>query len=295
MNLQLISPWLLATRPKTLTASLVPVLLGSALVFFERSTVDLKLSFFIFFSALCIQIGTNFVNDAADYSKGADTSERLGPRRATQQGWLSVRSVYFGAILFFLLAIVFALPLIQLRGWPLLATGALSILCAYAYTAGPIPLAYVGLGELFVLIFFGWVAVCGTFYVHTGLLSPAAFLIGLQVGSFSAVLISINNARDARTDALVKKNTLAVRFGPRFAKFEILFFLLLPYALNIFWIFKGAAFAAFLPLISFSFAQRLCQKIWKQNAGPEYNAFLAEAAFVQMLFAAFLSVGLCLK
>ncbi len=178
------SLWLLAARPKTLTASLSPVILGAGLAAgFSPAPVSRGLAALALAAALCIQVATNLVNDAADFEKGADTDERLGPLRVTQSGLLRGSHVMLAAGAFFLMAAVLGIPLILAGGVPILVIGVLSMAAGYAYTAGPFPLAYLGLGEVFVLLFFGVAAVKGMAYVLTGQgLSPWAEVAALQVG-----------------------------------------------------------------------------------------------------------------
>ena len=173
------NPWLLALRPKTLSAAVVPVLIGSALA----SHIDWLIFAFALSGALFIQIGTNFVNDALDYKKGADTSERLGPIRVTQAGLLNADVVLRAAFVCFALAASCGVPLIIRGGWPIAIVGVASIIAAYAYTGGPYPLAYNGLGELFVMIFFGFVAVGGSYYVQMRSIDAAVVVAGFAAGS----------------------------------------------------------------------------------------------------------------
>ncbi len=165
-------------------------------------------------SALAIQLATNFFNDAIDAQKGTDTQDRLGPTRVTASGLLSSKTVYAIAALFIMLAGLCAIPLVLTRGWPILAIGIPSLFLAYGYTGGPFPLAYLGLGELFVVLFFGVIAVAGSAFVQSGLYLPPALWLGITVGCLSAVLISINNLRDIEEDTQANKRTLAVRLGP---------------------------------------------------------------------------------
>ena len=226
----MIRAWLLASRPKTLAAAVAPVVIGTALVLRERLPVDWRLAACALLGAVFIQIGTNFVNDALDFRKGADTSDRLGPLRVTQAGLLDAEAVLRGAYVCFAIAALFGIPLILHGGWPLLVIGVSSIVAAYAYTGGPYPLAYHGLGELFVLVFFGLVAVGGTYFVLTLRYSAAAALAGIAAGSLAVVLLAINNLRDIENDRRAGKRTVAVRIGERGARMEIAAALLIPYA-----------------------------------------------------------------
>ena len=219
--------WVLAARPKTLSAAIVPVLIGTALA---APAISWPLFACTLVGAVLIQIATNFINDALDFRKGADTGERLGPLRVTQAGLLNADAVLRGAWVCLIGAALCGVPLILRAGWPLLAIGLVSIAMAYAYTGGPFPLAYHGLGELFVILFFGVIAVGGTFYVQTLRITRDALLAGFAAGSLATVLIVINNLRDIESDRRSNKRTLAARFGEAFARSEVVFFALLPFA-----------------------------------------------------------------
>ena len=225
-----IRKWILAVRPKTLSAAVVPVLMGTALAAHEPPAI----TWWVFFCALAgsvlIQIATNLINDALDFKKGADTAERLGPVRVTQAGLISPASVMTAAWLCLAGAALCGIPLLIRGGWPMLVIGLASIAAAYAYTGGPYPLAYRGLGEIFVLLFFGLIAVGGTFYAHALQWNRAALSAGFAAGSLATVLLVINNLRDVAGDRRSDKRTTVVRFGERFAKIEIAFFALAPFA-----------------------------------------------------------------
>ena len=218
--------WFLAIRPKTLAAAIAPVMLGTGMAggdgVFHIPSAALCLA-----AALLIQIGTNLANDYFDYKKGADTSERIGPTRVTQAGLVSPLAMRISIILTFGLAAAAAEQLIFRGGWPLLGIAVLSILSGIFYTAGPCPLGYIGLGELFVLIFFGPVAVAGTYYVQSLEINSIIILSGLGPGLLSAAILAVNNLRDIETDRKSGKMTLAARFGDRFAKIEYLTFIIL--------------------------------------------------------------------
>jgi 1,4-dihydroxy-2-naphthoate octaprenyltransferase len=290
------SPWLLAARPKTLTASLSPVLLGTGLAAsFSPEPVPLHLAALALASALCIQVGTNLVNDAQDFEKGADTAERLGPTRVTQSGLLRGRHVMIGAGAFFVLAALLGLPLILAGGIPILVIGTLSLIAGYAYTAGPFPLAYLGLGEVFVMLFFGVAAIKGMAYVLTGQgLWPWAEVAALQVGLQSSALLAVNNCRDIEGDRRVGKRTLAARFGLRFARIEIAALVAVPYLLGLAWVAAGRPWAAVLPLATLPPAIRLVHGVWSESPSRAFNRFLAQAALLQLLFCALAAVGLVL-
>jgi len=291
------SPWLLAARPKTLTASLSPVLLGTGLAAgFSPDPVPLHLAALALASALCIQVATNLVNDAQDFEKGADTAERLGPTRVTQSGLLRGRHVMLGAGAFFLVATLLGIPLVIAGGIPILVIGALSVVAGYAYTAGPFPLAYLGLGEVFVMLFFGVAAVKGMAYVLTGHgLWPWAEVAALQVGLQSSALLAVNNCRDIEGDRRVGKRTLAARFGLRFARIEIAALVAVPYLLGPAWVAGGRPWAALLPLATLPLAVRLVRGVWSEPPSVRFNVFLAQTALLQLLFCALAAAGLALR
>lgn len=212
----MLSAWLLATRPKTLPAALAPVLAGTALVAtYTAWRLDLALGCLA--GTMLLQIGCNFANDAGDALRGADGPDRLGPTRAVASGAISARAMLGGAALALLLAALVGAWLASQSGWQLWLLGGASMVAALAYTLGPLPLAYVGLGDLFVLLFFGFAAVLGSAWVQgPGWPLPAAWwAVAAGVGLQATALIAINNLRDIPTDARIGKNTLAVRLGDR--------------------------------------------------------------------------------
>lgn len=225
------NPWLVASRPKTLSAAVVPVLMGSALAAHEPTAITWWVFCCALAGALLIQIATNFINDALDFKRGTDTGERLGPIRVTAAGLLSAEAVMRGAWICLVLAALCGIPLLYRGGWPMLVIGLASIAAAYAYTGGPYPLAYHGLGELFVILFFGVIAVGGTFYAHSLQYTQSALLAGLAAGSLATVLLVINNLRDIDGDRRSNKRTMAVRFGRGFAQMEVVVLALLPFVL----------------------------------------------------------------
>jgi len=288
----MIKSWLLAFRLKTLTAALVPILVATALVRFEGYDLNYILSVWAVLSATFIQIATNLFNDAIDFTKGADTETRTGPKRVTQSGLITSKTVFIAGSLCCLLAALCGVPLVIQGGYPILVLGLVSITMGYLYTGGPFPLAYKGLGDLFVILFFGLAAVCGTYFIHTGLVSTSSVIAGLQVGFLSTVLITINNLRDSKEDVKVNKLTLAVRFGLTFSRIEILCLYLFTFLLLAYWYFKGAYPAIYLSLITLPLALILIKNIWSNEPSSVYNKYLAKAALIHLLFGVLFSVGL---
>lgn len=287
-----VKSWLLALRPKTLTAAVVPVVVATGLVHAEKHEVLWWISIFALLSSVFIQIGTNLVNDAIDFHRGADTETRTGPQRVTQSGLLTYKQVMFGAFASFFIALCLGIPLVLQGGWPIVVIGLISLALGYSYTGGPFPLAYLGLGDLFVILFFGLVAVSGTFLLQTGAISAAALIAGLQVGCLATVLIAVNNLRDSPQDKLVSKKTLAVRFGVTFSRIEIATMVLIPFLLQAFWFWRGHLVAAALPFLSLPLGFMLIRGVAKTPPSPIYNRFLGMGAGLQISFGILLAVGL---
>ena len=283
--------WILAARPKTLTASLVPIVSTTGLVRGSGYLVDWTVVALALLASFCIQIGTNLVNDAMDFKKGADDEKRVGPQRVTQQGIFTFKQVMGGAALFFFLAACFGVPLVLKGGTPILIIGLVSILMGYAYTSGPMPLAYHGLGDLFVILFFGLVAVGGLFYLLTGVYALPAFVLGLQIGFLSTVLIAINNLRDMNTDKLVNKKTLAVRFGLTGARFWIGFLIFAPYLAGYYWVGQQRYWPYIVPVLAFPLGMLIAKKIFRTEPGAAYNKFLAQSAAYSLIFSILIAIG----
>lgn len=284
--------WFFASRPKTLTAAVVPVSVGAAVAHNVMGTTQLWITVCALFSALFIQIGTNYLNDALDFKKGADTHTRIGPKRVTQAGIFSLRSVMAMGFLSFLIALLLGIPLVIEGGKVIVFIGLISLLCGYAYTGGPYPLAYKGLGELFVLLFFGIVAVGGVTFLHTKNISMNALIAGLQVGIHACVLIAINNLRDSPEDAKVNKLTLAARFGEKFARKEVALFILLPFLLSALWVYSGQIFSGILPLVALPLGLNLEAKVRTQKINESFNSLLAQGAVLHIVFGTLLILGL---
>jgi 1,4-dihydroxy-2-naphthoate octaprenyltransferase len=287
----MIGSWFLAARPRTLTASLVPVVVGTSLAHAKNHVVRLDLSFFAFMSAVMIQIATNFINDALDFEKGADTGERLGPPRAVQSQWMSASQVWWGGVVCFGMACLFAIPLVQAGGLAIVMVGLASLIAGYSYTGGPYPLAYLGWGDPFVLIFFGWVPVHTMYYLNTGTWDPFCWVAGTQVGLLATSLIALNHFRDQKEDKKAQKKTLSVRWGSHVVRWEIALLLSLPFLGNFFWLAQGWFAAGFLPVLILGLAWKLSRKVFQTPPGVIYNHFLGQAAFLHLSFGSLLALG----
>lgn len=276
---------ILAARPKTLPAAVVPVWAGCVLAWKLSGTLDAWLALWTLLGAVAIQIATNFFNDAIDARKGADTARRLGPQRVTASGMLSARAVMMIAAGFLMVALGCGIVLFQARGWPIVWIGIPSLFLAYGYTGGPFPLAYRGMGELFVILFFGLVAVAGTVFIQTGGWPLEALLLGLQVGLLSAVLISINNFRDREEDATTGKRTLAVRLGPKPAAAIIWLEIKLAAFAGLAWLALGQPMLVLASLPVMLIGLRICWGVFTLPPGPAFNRLLALGGLQLVLFA----------
>ena len=284
--------WFLATRPRTLTAALAPVSVGSAIAFREGHFVPLTASIALL-GALLIQIGTNLANDAFDFQKGADTAERQGPPRATQQGWLTPRQVLTGAMLCFAAAFLVGLYLVAVAGWPILLVGLISIAAGYAYTGGPFPLAYNGLGDAFVFVFFGLVAVGGTQFVQSQHVTLLALLSGAAIGALGVALLSVNNLRDEVSDRKVGKLTLVARFGQRFGRAEWLLSVAFAFAVPVILVATQTASSwVLLSWLAVPLSMKPLKTVFTAT-GAALNAALAATAKLQLVFGLLLALGLC--
>jgi 1,4-dihydroxy-2-naphthoate octaprenyltransferase len=284
--------WILAARPRTLPVSIAPVLVGTAVAFVEgewRSGPALAAGF----GALLLQIGSNLANDVFDFEKGADTEDRIGPPRAAQSGLLTPAALRVGMAVVFALATLAGLYLAWVAGPWILAVGAISILAAIAYTGGPFPLAYHGLGDLAVFVFFGLVAVVGTTWVQTGEQSGLAWICALPVGALATNILVVNNLRDVETDRIAGKRTLAVRMGRQGARAEWVGLAGLAYATPlVLWAVTGASPWVLLPIASLPRAVRLFGVILSSEEGPVLNQALADTAQLAFLFSLLFAIGL---
>ena len=281
--------WFLACRPKTLPVSLSPVLVGSAMAWHDSGTLLWLPLLAAALGAAFIQIGTNLFNDVGDFLRGTDTPGRLGPKRATAEGWLTPNAVQAGAWLCFALAFLCGIYLVWHGGWPIVAIGLASLAAGWSYTGGSKPIAYGPLGEVFVFIFFGLVAVGGSYYLQTLAITPLALLAAALVGIHAAAVITVNNYRDRDGDAANGKNTLAVRLGRPATQRVYTAEMLAPYALLP--LLAGLGWPAALPLLSLPLAIRLIGRFRREAPGPVFNGILAATAGLQLVFALLLSVA----
>lgn len=287
--------WLLATRPKTLPAAIAPVVVGTALAYADRRLALLP-ALAAWAVALLLQVGVNLANDYFDFQKGIDTADRLGPIRVTQSGLIPPDRLKSVMIIVFAVTLLPGFYLAARGGWPVVIIGAASIVAALAYSGGPYPLASHALGDLFVFIFFGLVAVCGTYYVQALRLTPMVPVMGAMVGLMITAILVVNNLRDIETDRRAGKQTLAVVLGARGTQFEYSLLLSSAYLMPvIIWLRDPKVGAILLPLLSLPWALPLNRIIWQNPAGAILNQALAGTARLALLFSLLLSVGLILS
>lgn len=286
-----IKVFFIAIRPKTLWASVCPVLIGTAMAYGDGVHHWLS-ALAALTGAVLIQMGTNLANDYFDYKRGADTPQRIGPLRVTQAGLVSPLVMTVVIVLVFLLAGLLSLYLINRAGWPIAIIAILSILSGLLYTAGPFPLGYLGLGEIFVLIFLGPVAVGGTYYVQSLEINPAVILSGLAPGLFSVAILTVNNLRDIEGDRQSGKKTLAVRFGKTFAMaeyfFAVLIACLIPVGIHV--MTESYPFSLAAVLTAF-LAFPALRTVLTKSDGPSLNEALAYTGKILFVYTVLFSIG----
>lgn len=292
-NISKLQCWILASRPRTLPAALVPVMVGSALAIYHGIFFP-AYSIIALLCSILIQIGTNFTNDLYDFLKGTDTEERKGPLRVLASGLISVKEMKWGIFLIFFTAFLFGLYLVYSVGLMILWIGIFSIVAGLAYTAGPFPLAYNGLGDLFVFIFFGIVGTVGTYYLHAQQFNFLAFLISLPVGALITNILIVNNYRDIAEDKTAGKNTLAVLLGREFSRYEFVFFILVSFFIPFLLHFKyDFNIWIFLPYITLPIAITLVKMIYALT-GTQLNKTLELSAKFSAIYGLLLSIGIIL-
>lgn len=286
--------WWLAARPKTLPAAVGPVVAGTAVAIHEHGAHWLS-ALLALVTALLLQIAANFANDALDFRRGADTAERTGPLRMTSSGMVTADAVLRATWITLGLAVISGLYLVWRGGWPFLLLGIAAMICAVAYTGGPFPLGYLGLGEIFVFLFFGPIAVAGTAYVQTRDLTGLALATSIPIGALAIGILVVNNLRDLPTDAKAGKRTVAVRIGARRTHFEYLAMLLIAgVAPLVLWAIGWLNAWALLALLSWPALYRLWQQITTRT-GPALNPTLGNTGKTLLLVSILLAGALILS
>jgi 1,4-dihydroxy-2-naphthoate octaprenyltransferase len=286
--------WVLAARPRTLTASIAPVLVGTAFAA-SQQTISALTFLAALFGSLFIQVGANLANDYSDARRGADTEDRLGPLRVTAGGLVPPHQVLVATWIAFGAAALVGSYLVAVAGWELLIVGIVSILAGITYVGGPRPYGYIGLGEVFVFLFYGIVAVAGSYYVQTQVLRWEAVALAVPVGLIACAILMVNNIRDIDTDRRSGKKTLAVRLGRERSRRL--------YAFTLAGAFLGVSVMAgvlesawlLLPILTIPLAVGLSRTIFNHTDGPALNGALAKTGMLKLVFCVLLSVGLLLS
>ncbi len=280
-------------RPATLTASAAPVLVGTGAAWAD-GRFSLWPAIAALIGASLLQIGANFANDVFDFERGADTHDRLGPQRATQQGWISAEQMKRAMWLTFGGALLTGIYLTAVAGWPVMALGLASIAAAYLYTGGPKPYGYLGLGDLAVFVFFGFGAVAGTYYVQAHSVSTLAWLAAIPIGALATAILVVNNLRDIETDARAGKHTLAVRLGDGTTRSYYLLLLAIAYLVPAFLWWRGLAQAwVMLTWLSLPLAFKLASRM-RHERGLALNGCLVRTARLEVVFGLLFAIGLAL-
>ena len=287
--------WLMAARIRTLPAAIAPVLVGTALAGWQHIFHPLRFVAALV-GAIFIQVGTNLSNDYSDARRGADAEDRLGPVRVTAGGLVPPRQVLIATYVSFGVAVLAGVYLVVVAGWQLLLVGGASILAGVLYTGGPKPYGYEGLGELFVFLFFGIVAVAGSYFVQVKHLDWKAFALAVPVGLLASAILVVNNFRDIDSDRRAGKRTLAVRLGrdktrTMFAVIVYVAFLLAPVT----WVFGPMKPWLLLPWLTLPLAAQIVREVRNRTDGPSLNQALAHTGMLQLAFCTLLSAGLLLS
>ena len=287
-----IKAWIYAARPKTLTASIIPIICA-IIIMPNFELFNFNIFILTILAAIIIQIITNYINDLYDFLNGADEN-RIGPPRMLQSGLLSQAEITLAIKILFTLAILCGLPLVIHGGWPILIIGLSAFLFAYLYTAGPFPLAYHGLGDFFVFIYFGLLPVMGTYYLQTGFIDNNAIWLGISIGAKNVLLLAINNIRDYDGDKDVNKNTLVVKFGKKFGLFQIILMILLSYIGMLFLAFELKKIIIFyMSIISIPLSVNIFYDVYSKQ-GDILNKTLGKMIILLCLDAILLVCGILL-
>jgi len=283
--------WVLASRPKTLAGAAIPVMVGSSLVYMNGSFKIIPAVICLLFAFL-MQIAANLINDLYDFLKGSDREDRLGPERSCAQGWITPSAMKKGIFVTILLACGMGSVLLLYAGWELIIVGIICVLFAFLYTTGPYPLSYNGWGDLLVIVFFGFIPVCGTYYVQADTISTDVIIGSLICGFIVDTLLVVNNYRDREADAKSGKKTIIVRLGKTFGEYLYLSLGVIASFLCFYFIFEGNLVAAFIPQLYLIFHIRTWKKMVKIQSGKALNAILGETSQNMLIMGGLLSIGL---
>ncbi len=285
--------WLLAIRPRTLPAAAAGVLLGSGIAWQESGNLPILPALVILICALLLQILANLTNDVADYQKGGDTEERLGPLRVTQAGLLTPRQMWSGIMMVILLAVLCGIYLSFVGGWVVILIGSVSILSAILYTVGPFALEDLGFGDLFAFIFFGPVAVCGTVYILAGNVPILAWLGGIAAGTLTTAILIVNNVRDIQSDQRAGRTNIPVKYGRKAAEWEYIVMFAIAYLIPLLaWLIGLVSWKGLLPWITFPRAVQLTNRIRSLPISRAFNQLLADTAQLLLFFSLLFAIGM---
>jgi 1,4-dihydroxy-2-naphthoate octaprenyltransferase len=286
-----IALWINCARPKTLAAAIAPVIVGAAVACAD-GPMNWPVLIVTLLSAIFIQVGTNFANDYYDHFKGSDTEGRIGPQRGIHTGQVSPTQMKQAFIIAFGIAVLLGIFLVVKGGWPIVIIGIVSVVCGYLYTGGPFPLAYVGLGDVFVLIFFGPVATGGTYYLQRGHFSVNALIAGLATGLLATAILAVNNFRDFHTDKAANKNTLVVRLGQKFGLCEYAFCVsgvcVIPVYLAVM---NSNRIFCLLALLTLPFSIRMIRMMASYPPAETLNTLLANTGKLLIVFSLLFAIG----
>lgn len=284
--------WIMAVRPKTLPAAVAPVLVGWAVAYTQRP-INWMHAAALLAIAVLLQVGANLVNDVVDFQKGLDSSTRQGPTRVTQAGLLTPRQVWYGVAVVFIISACLGLYLAWSFGWPVILMGLLVFAGAVAYSTGPFPLAQKGLGDLAVMVFFGWMAVCGTVFVLSGTVPVPAWLCATAVGALVTNILVVNNLRDIDVDKTAGRRTIPVTLGYRGGETEYVIMLILAYLVPlVLWLAGWFNPWVLLPLLTLFEGLRLVKAIHAHPEGPQFNLLLAHSARLVLIYSLLFSIGI---
>ena len=294
MNSSTFLIWLRAARPQTLAAAFVPVLIGASLAYHDQ-LFRIDTTLVALFCAFAIQIGTNFANDYFDFLKGADTPDRIGFERATSAGLVKAKTMRNATIITLLIAFLAGLYLVWIGGWVIFLIGILSLLFGVLYTGGPYPLGYNGLGDIFVFIFFGIIAVMGTYYVNALEWSQVSFIASLPIGALCVNILVVNNLRDVEQDAISGKRTLGVLLGEKALKWEYFLMLLIAVIVPLWmFVFNSYSLIILLPLLSIPAAVLLLNQVVNHTEKRSLNSTLERTAQYMTLYGVLFAIGIIL-
>ena len=294
-DLNMIQAWMTAVRARTIPIPTIQVMTGTALAYAYLGSINWLMVFFTWVVAVMITFGTNLINDVYDIEKGGDHENRVGHLKVIRAGLISQKMVFIAGLTAFGIAILFSIPLAAHAGWGIFFLVTLCATIGYGYTGGPYPICYMGLSEVFILLFYGFVLVGASFYVQTGYMTGPAYFLGFQMGLLAILPNALNNFRDMYEDAEVKKLTFAVKHGATFARWEIALLTAIPFILCIGWLVAGYPESAFMPLLLTPMAFLFVRSVWTTKPGPLFNRYFALSVLIHFFFGLLMVVGFLLR